>query len=207
MSSDGSAAEPGPAVDGAASGHRRKETGLWARRRQLERQLHDGPSLRLSALALRMGLLRHAPDLAAVHHGIDELQDELAAALDELREVSARIYPPLLEQAGLGAALRELAGHADADVVVAATNERFDPVTEATAFYAVAECLCPPLPNWPIAVAVRREGAELMVAIVGADARHVAYLEVQVEPLGGTVESVRKRASDGDTITVRIPCG
>lgn len=206
MSSDGAAPEAGLAVRGAEAGHRRKETEQWERRRQLERQLHDGASLRLSALALRLGLLRHAPDIAAVHRGISELQDELHAVLDELRAVSGRIYPPLLDQAGLGAALRELAEQADADVVVAAGHERFDPVTEATAFFAVAECLKPPLPQWPIAVVVRREGAELMLAIVGADSRHVEYLEVQVEPLGGTVESVRKRQSDGDTITVRIPC-
>lgn len=188
-------------------GHRRKELAQWERRRQLERRLHDGASLRLSALALRLGLLRHALNEAAVRAGIDELQDELHAVLDELRDVSGTIYPPLLEQAGLGAALRELAERADAEVVVAATTERFDPVTEGTAFFAVAECLTPPLPDWPIAVAVRREDDELMLAIVGADPRHVEYLEVQVGPLGGSVDAVHKRRSDGVTITVRIPCG
>lgn len=194
MSSDGTA--PGVAV-------RRKEAEQWRRRGAIERRLHDGASLRLSALALRLGLLPHAPDLQA---GIDELQDELHAVLDELRWVSGQIYPPLLRQAGLGAALRELAGQTEADVVVAATTERFDPVVEVTAFYAVAECLEPPLPEWPIAVAVRREDDELMLAIVGADPRHVAYLEVQVAPLGGTVVFVEKRRSGEATITVRIPC-
>lgn len=203
MSSDA----PAAAVCPPDCGHRRKEAEQWRRRGELERRLHDGPSLRLSALALRLGLLRNAPDGAALQAGIDEIQDELHAVLDELRGVSGEIYPPLLEQAGLGAALRELAERADAEVVVAATTQRFDAVTEATAFYVVAECLAPPLPAWPIAVAVRREGDELMVAMVGVDPRHVAYLEVQVAPLGGTVECAEKRRSDGVTITVRIPCG
>lgn len=195
MSSDGTT--PGVAV-------RRKEAEQWRRRGALERRLHDGASLRLSALALRLGLLPHVSDLQA---GIHELQDELHAVLDELRGVSAEIYPPLLERAGLGAALRELAEGAQADVVVAATTERFDPVVEATAFYAVAECVAPPPPDWPIAVAVRREGNELMVAIVGADPRHVTYLEVQVAPLGGTVEFAEHRRFREATITVRLPCG
>ena len=203
MDGDGSALT----VGGTASGHRRKEADLWRRRAELERRLHDGASLRLSALALRLGLLRHASDTAALHAGIDELQDELHAVLDELREVSGAIHPPLLAQAGLGAALRELAERSDAEVVVAATTERFDPVTEGTAYDAVAQCLTAPLPSWPLAVVARREGSELMVAIVGADPRHVENLEVQVAPLGGSVDCVEKRRSDGATITVRIPCG
>jgi hypothetical protein len=194
-------------VRGTADGHRRREAELWRRRAALERRLHDGASLRLSALALRLGLLRHAPDEAALQSGIEELQDELHAVLDELREVSGAIHPPLLAQAGLGAALRELAERSEAEVVVAATTERFDPVTEGTAFEAVAACLVPPVPDWPVAVAARREGDELMVAIVGADPRHVDELEVLVGPLGGSVEYVEKRRSDGATITVRIPCG
>jgi hypothetical protein len=194
----------GVSVDGVAGAQRRKEADLWRRRAELERRLHDGASLRLSALALRLGLLAHTPDLQA---GIDELQEELHAVLDELREVSGAIHPPLLAQAGLGAALRELADRSEGEIVVAATTQRFDPVTEGTAFAAVATCLTPPLPDWPIAVALRREGAELMVAIVGADPRHVGDLEVQVVPLGGSVGCVQKRRPEGATITVRIPCG
>ncbi|MGQ0577198.1 MAG: histidine kinase [Pseudonocardia sp.] len=197
----------GVRVDGPAGGHRRREAELWRQRAELERRLHDGASLRLSAFALRLGLLRHAADPGALDAGIDELQEELHAVLDELREVSGAIHPPLLARAGLGAALRELADRSAAEVVVAATTERFDAVTEGTAYDVVARCVTPPPPAWPIAVAVRREVDELMVAIVGADPRHVEELEVQVTPLGGSVECVRKRRSDGATITVRIPCG
>ena len=84
---------------------------------------------------------------------------------------------------------------------------RFDAVTEGTAYGVVAACLTPPVPDWPVAVAVRREADELMVAIVGADPRHVEDLEVQVAPLGGSVSCVQKRQPEGATITVRFPCG
>ncbi|HEV7450200.1 MAG TPA: histidine kinase, partial [Pseudonocardiaceae bacterium] len=83
---------------------RRRERDQWLRRRFLQRQLHDGAALRISALTLHLGLLRHRtpPDGQAVQDCIGELQDELHAALDELREVAAKIYPPLLDEAGLG---------------------------------------------------------------------------------------------------------
>lgn len=207
---DGPVTAPATA-DRLACAHRRKEAELWRRRAELERRLHDGASLRLSALTLRLGLLRHAADGAALKAGIDDLQDELGVVLDELREVSGAIHPPLLAQAGLGAALRELAERCEAEVVVAVTTERFDAVTEGTAFAVVAACLSPPMPRWPVAVAVRREGEELMVAIVGADPgrieKLVEELEVQVAPLGGSVEGVPKRQPEGATITVRFPCG
>ena len=37
---------------------------------------------------------------------IDDVQDELHLMLDELRDVAAQIYPPLLKEAGLVPALR-----------------------------------------------------------------------------------------------------
>ena len=103
-----------------ASALRRREAAQWVRRRLLERQLHDGASLRISALALRLGLLRYQSprDEDDWQNRIAELQDELHAVLQELRAVSAQIYPPLLDQAGLGPALRELVDQSGADVEI-----------------------------------------------------------------------------------------
>ena len=61
----------------------RAEREQWLRRRRLERQLHDGAALRISALSLQLGLFRHRvpeaePDL---HASIEGLQDELHAVL------------------------------------------------------------------------------------------------------------------------------
>src|SRR5688572_20909599 len=86
---------PAPARDARL----RAEREQWQRRRRLERQLHDGAALRISALSLQLGLFRHRvpegePDL---HASIDGLQDELHAVLQELRDVAGKIYPPLLD--------------------------------------------------------------------------------------------------------------
>jgi signal transduction histidine kinase len=176
----------------------------WRLRRSLERQLHDGAALRISALALQLGLLRHRvataePDL---HASIDVLQDELHAVLQELRDVAGKIYPPLLDEAGLGPALREVADQMGRPVRVDAPAERFGPAAEGAAYFAVVECLaasasCPE-------VVVRREDHTLAVDVVGVDLRHAPAMLGVVRSLDGAVDVTGHPAAG--TITARIPC-
>lgn len=196
-------------------GQRRKEAAQWLRRRRLERQLHDGASLRISALSLRLGLLRYQEtgDEAAWQDRIGELQDELHAVLQELREVANKIYPPLLDEAGLGPALRELAGQRGIEVQIDADGDRFGPVPEGAAYFAVAECLGPGSDGaGPVTVAIRRDRRELVLAVRGLDPANAEVMLDQAGPLGGTVHLDRRDTetdSDSDetpTITVRIPC-
>ena len=107
----------------------RTEREQWWLRRSVERQLHDGAALRISALTLQLGLFRHRAAAAEcdIQDYIDGLQDELHAVLQELRDVAARIYPPLLDEAGLGPALREAADRIDVPVRVDAPEDRFGP--------------------------------------------------------------------------------
>ena len=127
--------------------HGRRAQEVWRRRRRLERRLHDGPALRLSALSLRLGVLRaEIPDQAldgadAWRRGLDECADELAAALQELREVAGAIYPSLLEEAGLGPALRELVAATGARARVEAVDTRCGAAAEGAAYFAAAACL------------------------------------------------------------------
>ncbi len=190
---------------------RRAAHAEWLRRRLLERQLHDGAALRISALALQIGVLRHqVPAEADLDPAIDALQDELHAILQELREVSGKIYPPLLDQAGLGPALREVADRIPAPTRVHAGPERFGVAAEGAAHFAVTECLDALDPDTPgVDVYLRRElsgrsGPLLVVEIVGVDVRHAVPMIEQVRPLGGTMEVTQ--GSGVATITVRIPC-
>jgi signal transduction histidine kinase len=178
----------------------------WRVRRSLERQLHDGAALRISALALQLGLLRHRvttvePDL---HASIDVLQDELHAVLQELRDVAGKIYPPLLDEAGLGPALRQLADRMDRPVRVDAPADRFGPAAEGAAYFAVAECLEAAPGTSCLDVVVRREGDTLAVDVVGVDLRHANRMLGVVRKLDGAID-VGGRPAAG-TITVRIPC-
>src|SRR5919106_3215289 len=80
-------------------------------RRRLERNLHDGAQQRLVALSLT---LRHAvakldSDPAAARAALADAGDELAVALDELRELARGLHPAVLTDRGLRAAVETLA--------------------------------------------------------------------------------------------------
>lgn len=188
---------------------RRKHQDQWLRRRLLQRQLHDGAALRISALTLRLGLLQHhaAPNEQALQDYIGELQDELHAVLEELRDVAAKIYPPLLDETGLGPALRELAAELRVPVAIMTCDDRFGPAAEGAAYFAVMRCFTTrPAEPKPAKVVVRRENDALMLSIVGVGAAHAELVDDEAKPLGGTVEVVPETPPGASTIIARIPC-
>jgi hypothetical protein len=185
----------------------RTEREQWRHRRSLERQLHDGAALRISALTLQLGLLRHRitaaePDLDGC---IDGLQDELHAVLQELRDVAGKIYPPLLDEAGLGPALREAADRLGMPVRVDAPADRFGAAAEGAAYFAVIGCLEAVAPSTSgLDVVVRREDHTLAVDVIGVDLRHADAMLGPVRRLDGGIDVVG--GPRAGTITVRIPC-
>jgi signal transduction histidine kinase len=76
-------------------------------RRRLERNIHDGAQQHLVALAVKLRLAKTAlqkdPELG--RRMLEEIQGEVDAALDTLRSLALGIYPPLLEEQGIAAAL------------------------------------------------------------------------------------------------------
>jgi signal transduction histidine kinase len=185
---------------------RRMAQRQWAARRDLERRLHDGAALRVSALTLRLGLLSHLhPDEAQdLRAAVEGLQDELHLVLQELRDIAGRLYPPLLDEAGLGPALREAAGRFAVPVRIDAPDERFGPDVEGAVYFAVLGCL-PDGTATPVEVVIRREADVLRVLVSGVDACHAGTIHDGVRLLGGTVATGESPAGDA-LITVRIPC-
>ena len=185
----------------------RAEREQWLRRRRLERQLHDGAALRISALTLQLGVFRHRVPEAEpeLHASIDGLQDELCAVLQKLRDVAGKIYPPLLDEAGLGPALREVADRMEMPVRIQAADDRFGPAAEGAAYFAVTDCLEAVAPaSSGLDIVVRREGAVLTVDVVGVELRHGDGMLDVVRRLGGTIDVAG--GPDAGTITARIPC-
>jgi signal transduction histidine kinase len=76
-------------------------------RRRLERNIHDGAQQHLVALAVKLRLAKTAlqKDPALGRRMLGEIQGEVDAALDTLRSLVLGIYPPLLEEQGIAAAL------------------------------------------------------------------------------------------------------
>ncbi|MEV8362951.1 sensor histidine kinase [Streptomyces niveus] len=115
--------------------------------RRIERDLHDGTQARLVSLSMRIGLARRAYDDDPVRGRalLDDAQDQVEAALGELRHVVRGIHPPILTDRGLVGAVRALAAASGLQVVVEVTGGEDGPrapaAVEAAAYFVVAEAL------------------------------------------------------------------
>ena len=129
-------------ADLAASRARIVEAGD-AERRRLERNLHDGAQQRLVSLSLSLRLAaRRCADDPESHAAFERAGEELAQALEELRELARGIHPAILSQRGLEPAIQALAGRAPLPVSIAVgLDDRLPEPVEAAAYYVVAEAL------------------------------------------------------------------
>ena len=110
-----------------------------AERRRVERDLHDGAQQRLVALAVRLQVAKETTSGAS--ELLDEATTELQTAIDEVRVLARGLHPPVLTEAGLGAAVEGLAERAPLTVIVDVPESRFAPPIEATAYFVIAEAL------------------------------------------------------------------
>ena len=111
-------------------------------RRRLERNLHDGAQQDLVALAIKVRLGSTVEDLAQAKEIFGELQADAAGALDNLRDLARGIYPPLLADLGLVAALNAQASKSPLPVTVEADGVgRFGQDTEAAVYFCCLEAL------------------------------------------------------------------
>jgi len=76
-------------------------------RRRLERNIHDGAQQHLVALAVKLRLARSlvSRDPGKAGQMLTELRTDVGDALDTLSNLALGIYPPLLEEQGIAAAL------------------------------------------------------------------------------------------------------
>jgi PAS domain S-box-containing protein len=115
-----------------------------AERRRLERNLHDGAQQRLVSLslALRLAQSRLASDPEGAAELLASAGQELALALQELRELARGLHPAVLADRGLGPALESLAERSPVPVELdAEVGERLPEPVEVAAFYVVSESL------------------------------------------------------------------
>jgi signal transduction histidine kinase len=115
-----------------------------AERRRIERDLHDGAQQRLVAVA--MGLGRAQRKFEADPEGAKMLVNEALVdaklAVSELRDLARGIYPAVLGDRGLDAALSSLAAKSPVPVDVRVTVEPRPPAAvESTAYFIVGEAL------------------------------------------------------------------
>jgi signal transduction histidine kinase len=138
-------------------------------RRRIERDLHDGAQQRLVSIGLALRHAQHAlgPADVEVSRTLDDAVAEITVTIDELRELARGLRPAALD-AGLGAALRDLARRAPLPVEVDADGQRFAPDIETAAYF----CACEGLTNavkhsyaTKVVLSARRTNGALVVAV------------------------------------------
>jgi signal transduction histidine kinase len=115
-----------------------------AERRRIERNIHDGVQQQLVALNVQLGLLARAatqdPE-RAVEMAMG-LQGQATSTLEELRDLARGIYPPLLADKGLVAALEAQARKAAVPTQVTTTEVgRYPEAVEGAVYFSVLESL------------------------------------------------------------------
>jgi signal transduction histidine kinase len=113
-------------------------------RRRIERNIHDGAQQQLVALAVKLKLADSlvGKDEARAHAMLSDLQAETNQALEDLRDLARGIYPPLLADKGLPAALAAQARKVPIPTRVATDGVgRLEPEVEATIYFCTLEAL------------------------------------------------------------------
>jgi signal transduction histidine kinase len=178
-----------------------------AERRRLERDLHDGAQQRLVVLSLALRLLRSEVDGVGAAR-VDAAAAELQGALAELHDLARGIYPAVLADEGLAAAIEALAEAGTAPMTMASLpGERLAPAVEAAGYFLVAEVV-KRSGTAAVTVAARRSNGRLHVDIdsAGGLGDELVDLHDRVGALDG--ELVVHRGPRGHvTIHAEVPCG
>jgi signal transduction histidine kinase len=196
-------------------------TGALAERRRLERDLHDGAQQRLVSLSLQLSLARaRVPnDPAGATDLLGQASDELALALEELRELARGIHPAVLTDRGLHAAVEALADRSPLPVEVRgfAGRARLPVAIEAAAYFVIAEALTNVAKSAgarTASVSLSHRGGDAVVEVAddgrgGAAPAPGSGLAGLVDRLGALDGRliIRSPQGAGTVIRAEIPCG
>jgi PAS domain S-box-containing protein len=190
-----------------------------AERRRLERNLHDGAQQRLVALSLSLRLAQSKlqSDPAAANAVLEASREELAAALDELRELARGIHPAILTDRGLAAALEAVAARSPIPVELDVTEVPLPDPVAAAAYYVIAEALANVVKyarasEVKVRVSTEADCARISVEDDGAggadpgDGSGLRGLADRVAALEGSLD-VHSPPGGGTRITAEIPLG
>lgn len=116
-------------------------------RRRLERDIHDGAQQQLVSMKVKLGLIKQMiqKDPARAEQILDGVLPETNEAIESLRDLARGIFPPILVDQGLLAAVEAHVAKTGLDTSVNAngisSNARFDPSTEAAVYFCCLEAM------------------------------------------------------------------
>jgi len=192
-----------------------------AERRRLERNIHDGAQQQLVAMAVKLRLAEQLTerDPSRARAMLAQLQDEARSALEDLRDLARGIYPPLLADRGLAAALEAQARKATlpVSVEVEGAGARYPQEAEAAVYFCALEAIqnvAKYAHASAVAIRLRCEPDELAFEIRddgrGFDARVTGHgtglqgMADRLDALGGALR-IESEPGRGTAVTGRVP--
>ena len=194
-----------------------------AQRHRLEHELRDGVGAEIAGIRdeIRDDAGRVVADPDGVRASLEELSGRTTVALDDLREVARGIFPPLLSDEGLAAALGALARRSGPDtqlsILGGSTGVRYDAAVEAAIYFCCVQALQNAerhaagrrvdvtLTHGPgeVAFSVRDRGAGFEVDRA-ASGEGLQIMRDRMAALGGSL-SIESALSEGTTVTGTLP--
>jgi signal transduction histidine kinase len=205
----------------AASRSRIVQAGMEERHR-IERNIHDGVQQEIIASIAKIRLARNqmARDPNVAEATLASLQDDAGRMLDNVRELSRGIHPPVLTHRGLVEALRTQASVLPIDVRVEVApvvrDARFPDEVEEAAYYVVSEGLTNVLKHAgtdEATVTLDADGGELIVEVTDrgrgcgggwAPGSGLVGLRDRLNSLGGELH-MHGRAGGGTALRAVLP--
>ena len=140
----------------------------------------------------------------------------LQAAVVELRELANGLHPAILQDAGLGPAIEDLANRLPVHAEVGEVDRRFRPEIEAAAWFIACEGVANAVKHADahrIDLVLTAQNGMLRVRVTddgrgGADPNGTGLRGIadRTEALGGSL-SVQSDTSAGTTLIGELPCG
>jgi signal transduction histidine kinase len=188
-------------------------------RRRIERDIHDGAQQQLLAIGATLAQAESVAgqDQERERALVAQLKAETSGTLATLRELARGIYPPLLADQGLAAAIRAQAGKAPGPVEVSTDGVgRYPPEIETAIYFCCVEALqnaARHAPGSTVKIGMADSGAEVTFTIAddgpgfdpaaapaGSGLRNISD---RIAALGGSCR-VDSSPGRGTTITGRI---
>lgn len=196
-------------------------------RRRIAREIHDTTVQKLALLSMNLAQLRVTADHAKAAANLDSSQKLASECVQELRTLSYVLHPPMLDELGLGSALKiYVEGIAQRSGIAIETEvdpavERLDPEVEMALFRVAQESLSNVLRHSGSESAhirlMNRDGIEISVSDkgIGMPAKPSATelpvavgvgipgMNERIRQLGGVLTITS--GPGGTTVTARVP--
>ena len=189
-------------------------------RRKLERDIHDGAQQQLVALGIKLRLARMlaTKDPPKAEEMLGQVEQETIQALENLRDLARGIYPPLLADRGLEAALSAQARKSPVPTIVETDGMgRYPQEAEAAVYFCCLEALqnvCKYAGAATARISLEERDGEVVFSLTddgrgfdpdatsrGSGLQNMAD---RLAAIGGSVE-VHSRPGHGTTVIGRVP--